>query len=287
MTLPEIVLPKIDLPFDIPLLWHPAVIHFLIALPIVILLLELMNLIMKKKAVGGVSFFLLLITVIFSGLAYFTGLADGKEAFPALSEVAKSDLSAHKLLGTYLMLGSVLVLLLKLLAITGNKVLRGIYIFVLIFFVVVMFKQGNDGGKLVYGHGLNVKQLETAEERLFDLNESLEETQEELDEALKRIAELEVEEQNASCKIVPKKPETNHSAVEAEETLPVFTPTSTATNAAESDVKTAEVITAEIKDANLSPSEVESSAVAKKALIEQNTTLLSPALMEAEVNATH
>jgi uncharacterized membrane protein len=158
MTLPEIVLPKIVLPFDIPVLLHPFVVHFLIAIPVVVLLLELMNLMMKKKAVGGVSFFLILLIVIAAVGAYFTGLTDGKEAFPALGEVAKTALSEHKLLGTYLLLASALILLLKLLAMTGNKILKGLYILVLIAFVVLTLKQGKEGGALVYQHGLNVTQ---------------------------------------------------------------------------------------------------------------------------------
>jgi uncharacterized membrane protein len=175
MTLPEIVLPKIVLPFDIPVLLHPAVVHFLIAIPVVILLLEIMNLMMKKKAVGGVSFFLILLVVVAAIGAYFTGLTDGKEAFPALSEAAKSELGEHKLFGTYLLLGSAVLLFLKLLAMTGNKVLKGLYILVLIAFVVLMFKQGKEGGELVYEHGLNVQAVQALDDEIFDLKEELEE----------------------------------------------------------------------------------------------------------------
>ena len=176
MTLPEIVLPKIVLPFDIPVLVHPLVVHFLIALPVVILLLELMNLMMKKKAVGGVSFLLIILTVTAAIGAYFTGLVDGKEAYPALSEVAKSALAEHKLLGTYLMLGSMALLFLKLLAMTGNKLLKALYIFALIAFVVVMFKQGKEGGELVYVEGLNVEAVKILDDKIFDLEEFLEDS---------------------------------------------------------------------------------------------------------------
>jgi len=174
MTLPEIVLPKITLPFEMPILLHPIVDHFLIALPVVVLLLELMNLIMKKKAVGGVSFFLIVLTVLAAAGAYLTGLADGKEAYPTLADAAKTALSEHKLLGTYLLLGSGVLLLLKLLAMTGNKILKGLYILALIAFVVVLFKQGEEGGELVYEHGLNVEQVQTLDDEIFDLKEELE-----------------------------------------------------------------------------------------------------------------
>lgn len=179
MTLPEIVLPKIVLPFDVPVLLHPIVDHFLIALPVVILLLELMNLMMKKKAVGGVSFFLIVLTVLAAMAAYFTGLADGKEAYPTLADAAKTALAEHKLLGTYILLASGVVLFLKLLAMTGNKALKALYILVLIAFVVALFKQGKEGGELVYEHGLNVEQVKVLDDEIFDLKDELEDAKEE------------------------------------------------------------------------------------------------------------
>ncbi len=174
MTLPEIVLPKIDLPFNIPVLLHPAIDHFLIALPVVILLLEITNLMMKKKAVGGVSFFLLILTVLLSIGAYLSGLVDGKEAYPLLTESAKVALSEHKLLGIYLMLGSVVVLVLKLFAMTGNGILKALYIFTLMAFVVMMLNQGKEGGELVYKHGINVAQVQVEKEKTKQLNNLLE-----------------------------------------------------------------------------------------------------------------
>jgi len=176
MTLPAITLPKVELPFDIPVLLHPQVDHFIIALPVVILLLELMNLIMKKKAVSGVSFFLIVLTVIASVGAYFTGLVDGKEAGTALSEAAKAALSEHKLLGTYLMFASGVVLLFKLLSmITGKRIIRVLYILILIAFVAGIFEQGEEGGELVYKYGMNVEQVKVLDDELFDLKEELEE----------------------------------------------------------------------------------------------------------------
>jgi len=176
MQLPDITLPKVELPFDIPVLLHPSVDHFVIALPVVILLLELMNLVMKKKAVSGVSFFLIVLTVIASVGAYFTGLVDGKEAYPALTEAAKEALADHKLLGTYLMLASGVVLFFKLLSmITGKRIIRVLYILILIAFVAGIFEQGEDGGELVYKYGMNVEQVKVLDDELFDLKEELEE----------------------------------------------------------------------------------------------------------------
>jgi hypothetical protein len=90
MTLPDITayIPKVELPFDVPVLLHPLVVHFMIAIPVIVLLLELINLIAKKKAIGVVSFVLLFLTAVVAVGAYFTGIADGKESFDILSEAS-------------------------------------------------------------------------------------------------------------------------------------------------------------------------------------------------------
>lgn len=181
MTLPAITLPKIELPFDIPVLLHPAVDHFMIALPVVILLLELINLVMKKKAIGGISFLLIFLTIFIAAGAYLTGLVDGKEAYPALGDAAKTALSDHKLLGTYLLIASVVLLFFKFLSsVTGNGIMKFLYLTVLIIFVVGIFKQGQEGGELVYKYGMNVEQVKTLDDELFDLQEELDELEEEL-----------------------------------------------------------------------------------------------------------
>lgn len=180
-------LEKIALSLDLSTLLHPVVIHFLMALPVLVLLLELMNLMLKKKAVGGVSFLLIILTVVAAIGAYATGLADGKAA--ELAEgLAKTELLEHKLLGSYLMLGSVVILLLKLLAMTGNKIFRGLYLLALIGFVVVMVKQGNEGGELVYEHGVNVASVKTLDDKIFDLEDALEDAQSKIQELTKAAA---------------------------------------------------------------------------------------------------
>jgi len=183
MSLPAITLPKIELPFDIPLLLHPPVDHFVIALPIIILLLELINLILKKRAISGISLFLLLLTVVAAVSAYLTGSVDGKEAFPLLTEVAKEELKDHKLLGTYLMLFSVVVFIFKLLSMIISKgLMKALYMLILILFVVGILNQGKDGGELVYEHGVNVEKVKVLDDELFDTKEELEDLKDELKE---------------------------------------------------------------------------------------------------------
>ena len=176
MQLPEITLPKVELPFDVPVLLHAPVDHFAMALPVVILLLELLNLFLKERAISGLSFFLIFITVGVTVAAYFTGLVDGKEAYPALSEAAKETLREHKTLGTYLMLGTGVLLFFKLLSmLTGKGIMKALYLLLLIVYVVGIFEQGKEGGELVYKYGANVEQVKTLDDKIFDLEEALEE----------------------------------------------------------------------------------------------------------------
>ena len=192
MQLPEITLPKVELPFDIPVLLHAPIDHFAIAIPVVILLLELMNLVLRKKAISGVSFFLILVTVVVTVAAYFTGLVDGKEAYPTLSEAAKATLSEHKTLGTYLMLGTGVLLFFKLLSmLTGKGIMKALYLLLLIVYVVGIFEQGKEGGELVYKYGANVEQVKTLDDKIFDLEEALEEAAEKTEAVKEESAPVE------------------------------------------------------------------------------------------------
>ncbi len=207
MQLPEITLPKVELPFDIPVLLHPVVDHFAIALPVVILLLELINLVMRKRAISGTSFFLILLTVLAAIGAYLTGLVDGKEAYPALNEAAKEALGEHKLLGTYLMLASGVVLLFKLFSmLTDKSIIRAMYILILIVFVAGIFEQGEEGGELVYKYGMNVEQVKVLDDELFDLKEELEEATatKEVSEEADKTKTIKIEEEVPAVQDDPK-----------------------------------------------------------------------------------
>lgn len=182
MNLPPISIPKIDLPFEVPVLLHPPVDHIAIALPIIILLIEVVNLFAKKRAISVLSLFLILLAVVASVAAYVTGGVDGKEAYPLLSEAGQAELKEHKLLGTYLMLASGVVLLFKLLSMISAKgILKAFYLLVLAVFVAGMLKQGKDGGELVYEFGANVEAVKALDDEKFDLQEELDELTEELE----------------------------------------------------------------------------------------------------------
>ncbi len=162
MSLPAISLPSINLPFDIPVLFHPPVDHFAIALPAVILLLELINLVIKRRALSMTALFLMFVATLMVAAAYLTGSVDGKEAFDALSKAGQDELKGHKLLGAYLLIVSVFVLASKLLSMMLSRTwTKTLYMLLLIVLVAGLFKQGEEGGELVYEYGANVERIDT------------------------------------------------------------------------------------------------------------------------------
>jgi len=212
MELPVITLPKVDLPFDIPVLLHPPVDHFAIALPVIILLLEFYNLFARRKSIGAFSFILLILTVIIFAGAYLTGTTDGKEAYDLLTPEGQEALKAHKLLGTYLLLATGVVLFFKLLAMTGKSYFKFFFFVVLIGLIAGTFEQGEHGGELVYTYGANVERVKTLDDELFDVKE-------ELEDATDTVAEIktEVKQEEATPATIPtpeKKPDSANATVE-------------------------------------------------------------------------
>lgn len=187
MTLPAVSVPLI-LPFDFPLLSHPIIVHFAIAIPILVLLIELLNFLFKQRALSVTSLVLLVSAVVVYGAAYFSGKTDGSEAYPLLSPEGQELLKTHKLLGGYLVYAMLLPLTMKLIAMSiGRTWGKGLLIVSLALVIGFIVKQGCDGGELVYTYGANnaaVSQLrEAADEHtdmIADMNETLQETQESL-----------------------------------------------------------------------------------------------------------
>jgi len=160
MTLPPVSIPNIPLPFELPELLHPLFVHFSIALPIVIIILEMINLFSKRRTIGVLSFFFMLLLTIVLFMAYLTGVADGQMAKEFLSPEAKGALGEHKQLGIYIFYISLLLLLLKLFSIMVRKtIMRVLFLMVLLVFTASIFSEGKKGGSLVYEYGVNVKSI--------------------------------------------------------------------------------------------------------------------------------
>jgi len=175
MTLPVIPLP-FSVPEVIPVLLHPAVVHFAVVLPLVILILELINLITKRKSLTITVYilFILLIGVFVSALA--TGVIDGKNGGLLMSDEGLEHLKQHKLIGIYLLYLSALPILLKLLTLAVKKPwAKAIYLLSFVAIITLTLYQAKEGGELVYEYGLNV-------EAKTNLDDTVEELQDEMDE---------------------------------------------------------------------------------------------------------
>jgi len=287
MELPAIKLPQIELPFDIPVLLHPPVDHFIIALPVIILLLEVVNLIVKKRAIGVTSFFLLILTVVAAVAAYLTGSIDGKEAFPLLSEAAQGELKEHKLLGTYLMLASAVVLVFKLLsAMISRGLMKALYLLVLVLFVVGILKQGKEGGELVYKYGANVKIVKTMDDKMFEMQDELddyiaEEKEAEEEAAAAEAAKTAVSEEKEAPVVVEAKEtptEATPAATEVKEEAPTEATVETTTAPVETAV---ESVKTEVKEAS------EEAVAEVKEKVEEIKVEVIPQETETPQIATH
>lgn len=185
MNLPDISIPKAivdSLPIDqVPALAHPPLVHFAIVLPIMIVLLEFVNIIVKRgetpeepkgRGVSTLSFLLILAMVIIFSAAYVAGTVDGKAAWDTLGSAGQAELKEHKLIGTYLVYGSIVLLVFKFISLAGTKS-RILLLLLAIAFAGATLKQGKDGGELVYTYGANVEKVTDLDDELFDLKEEL------------------------------------------------------------------------------------------------------------------
>jgi len=157
MTLPQISIP-VNIPFDIPTMLHQPLVHFAVAIPVLVLLFEIINIFLNSKSLKIITSTLLFLTIAILFSAYLTGTADGKAAIDSGTFNALNDLKEHKLLGMYLFYGSIGIFVFKLLSLVINKTgFRVFYVLLLIGFVASVLHQGKEGGELVYKYGANVK----------------------------------------------------------------------------------------------------------------------------------
>ncbi len=158
MAMPTISIPNIALPFHIPTEIHPCVVHLAIALPLVILLLELVNLIVKKRTLGVFSFSLMVLSALILFGAYLTGTVDAKAAADTLSSGAVHDLfEEHKLQGIYLVYSSLILVVIKLLSVLIRKIaMRVTFLIFLLVFIALTLNTAKKGHDLVFDYGVNV-----------------------------------------------------------------------------------------------------------------------------------
>jgi len=197
MNLPVIPdLPIPPLPVEVPLLLHPAVAHFAIAIPVIILLLELVNIFAKRRGISITSLLLILLTMIVFVTLYITGKADGSEGYMLLNEAAQTDFKEHKLIGLYLIYATSAIFVLKLLSMLGVGLFRFLFVLALISFVGVNMLQGKKGGNLVYNHGMNITAVNEAGNTIDYLNDDIADLEAEIEELEAEIVTLN---ENLTC----------------------------------------------------------------------------------------
>jgi len=160
MNLPPINLPKIPIPFEIPQMMHPYVVYFAIALPIVVLLLEIINLIVKKRAIGVISFLLALLALATTITAFMTGNTDAN-----LANI-DSVIQAHKNLGAYVVVLSMVVVVFKLFSVMiRTGIVKALYLMILIVSVGFVANEAMSGKDLVYKNGVNISKCKNLEKQ--------------------------------------------------------------------------------------------------------------------------
>ncbi len=176
------LLDGIKLPFELPLLLHPPLVHFAIAIPVIALLLEISNIFLKRRCIGVISSLLLLLAVFVYLGAFFAGKTDGSEAYSLLSQAGQEELKEHKTFGIYLVYGIGIVFILKLIFASINKTLaKAFFALILAIFVALVLKQGKDGGELVYKYGANVAPVSAMDDKIMDLEDEVDTLKSELE----------------------------------------------------------------------------------------------------------
>jgi len=136
---------------------HPMIVHFAIAIPVVLLLLELSNFAFRRKSIGFINFTLTVAVFLLFVVAYYTGTTDAQNAKDLMSPEAKEVLSAHKNLALWLIYGSAALILIKLLGVVlQGFVFKLLFVVGILLFIFGIFTEGKKGGELVYKYGTNV-----------------------------------------------------------------------------------------------------------------------------------
>lgn len=142
---------------------HPLVVHFAIAVPVILVVLEIINFMFRRKSLGFINFMLMILIFVIFVVAYYTGQVDAQNAKEMMSQEAKDLLQSHRDLGVVLIYGSAIIMFFKILGFASQKILFRIIFFVgALAFIFGVFNEGKMGGDLVYKHGTNVAQNKTS-----------------------------------------------------------------------------------------------------------------------------
>lgn len=139
---------------------HPVTVHFAMVLPLVASVLGVFYILTRNKGVSTFSLWATFLAAIAMAIAWYTGSEAGPAVYDYLSENGQKELLEHKRLGLYLALSLCAIFLLQILGSKlGKFIIEALAIALLLTATLVTFVQGNNGGKIVYEHGMPFKAL--------------------------------------------------------------------------------------------------------------------------------
>ncbi len=141
------------LPFDLAL-YHPHMVHFAVALPIVAFLFQWFSIASPEKGYQGSSNLLFYFGVMFIILAFITGKAAAPDVKPTLSIAGQDLFDTHKEIGTYLTLAFMMLMVLQLFSSAIKKEgIKYLITIVMIATFIALFYEIKSGHELVYEYG--------------------------------------------------------------------------------------------------------------------------------------
>ncbi len=158
------------------MLIHPPLVHFAIALPVIASVFGLVYLATRKEGLSKITARLLVVTALVMIAAWYTGSKAGPQIFDYLSAAGKHELLEHKKLGLYLAIAFSVIAVIQFLGCQLKKfAIEAIGIVLLLAATVMVFVQGDHGGKVVYNYGMPFK--------AYMMQDSLKEASQSADEA--------------------------------------------------------------------------------------------------------
>jgi len=133
---------------------HPATAHFAMVLPVVASVLGVVYLLSREEIMSKIAARATLAAALAMIAAWYTGTQAGPEIYNFLSESGKEELLEHKELGTYLAIAMGIIAFIQIAGCRMRKFgLELLAIVLLIGAMATTFKQGKDGGEIVYNYG--------------------------------------------------------------------------------------------------------------------------------------
>ena len=140
------------------MLIHPPLVHFAIALPVITSVFGLLYLATRKEGLSKITARMLVLTALVMIAAWYTGSKAGPQIFDYLSAAGKHELLEHKKLGLYLAIAFSVIAIIQFLGCQLKKfAIEAVGIVLLLGATVMVFVQGDHGGKVVYNYGMPFK----------------------------------------------------------------------------------------------------------------------------------